>query len=124
MSVINVKFALLGTSFQFSEKSYRLYKVRFTSAIIVCAFTIIYMIYMIYMIYVNDAQLSGGPAIVGITLILNVAFTMPFYRTMYRNSKAGPAVDYISYLPVVNRVLVTVLLPLVLYDGYLRYGNV
>jgi hypothetical protein len=121
MSGINVKFALTGITSQFSEKSYRLYKVGFTSANIVCAFAITYMIYMIY---VNDAQLSGGPAIVGITFILNVAFTMPFYRNMYRDSKAEPTVDYISYLPVVNRVLVTVLFPLVLYDGYLRYGNV
>ena len=124
MAGINVKFALSGTSAQFSEKSYRLYKVGFTSANIVCAFAIIYTIYLIYMIYVNNVQLSGGPAIVGITFILNVAFTMPFYRAVNRDSKAGPAVDYISYLPVVNRVLVTVLFPLVLYDGYLRYGNV
>jgi hypothetical protein len=124
MSGINVKFALTGRTSQFSEKSYRLYKVGFTSANIASAFAIIYMIYMIYMIYVNDAQLSGGPAIVGITLILNVAFTMPFYRTMFRDSKAEPTVDYISYLPVVNRVLITVLFPLVLYDAYLRYGNV
>jgi hypothetical protein len=124
MSGINVKFALTAITSQFSEKSYRLYKIGFTSANIVCAFAIIYMIYMNYMNYVNDSQLSGRTPIVGITLILNFAFTMPFYRTMYRKSKAGPTVDYISYLPVVNRVLVTVLFPLVLYDGYLRYGNV
>jgi hypothetical protein len=124
MSGINVKFARTGIVSQFSENSYRLYKAGFTSANIVCAFGIIYMIYVNYINYVNDSQLGSSPLIVSITILLNLAFTMPFYRTMYRDSKAGPAVDYISYLPVVNRVLVTVLFPLVLYDGYLRYGNV
>jgi hypothetical protein len=123
MAGINVKFALSGTSAQFSEKSYRLYKIGFTSGNIVCAFAIIYMIYMIYMIYVNDAQLSGGTPIMSIAVILNIAFTMPFYRAMSRDSKAGPAVEYISYLPVVNQGLYTVLFLLVLYNGYLRYGN-
>jgi hypothetical protein len=124
MAGINVKFALSGTSAQFSEKSYRLYKVGFTSAIIVCALTIIYMIYMNYIIYVNDAQLSGGTAIMSIATILNLAFTMPFYRAVNRDSKAGPAVDYISYLPVVNQGLFIVLCLLFFYNGYLRYGNV
>jgi len=81
------------------------------------------MIYMNYIIYVSGPQLSGGTPIVGITIILNVAFTMPFYRAMSRDSKAGPAVEYISYLPVVNQGLLTVLFLLVLYNGYLRYGN-
>jgi hypothetical protein len=120
MSVINVKFARLGTSFQFSEKSYRLYKVRFTSAIIVCAFTIIYMIYMIY---VNEAQLGGGAAIMSITTILNLAFTMPVYLAMNRDSEAGPAVEHISYLAVINYGLYLVLCLLFFYNGYLRYGN-
>jgi hypothetical protein len=124
MAGINVKFALSGTSAQFSEKSYRLYKVGFTSAIIVCALTIIYMISMNYIIYVNDAQLSGGTAIMSIATILNLAFTMPFYRAVNRDSKAGPAVDYISYLPVVNQGLFIVLCLLFFYNGYLRYGNV
>lgn len=119
MTRINVKLALVGTIFQFSEKSYRLYKVGFTSAIIACAFIIIYMIYVIYM---NDAQLSGG-AIVGIVMILNLACAMPVYMVMNRGSKAGPAVEYISYLPLVHSGLYLVICLLIFYNGYLLYGN-
>jgi hypothetical protein len=123
MSGVNVKFALTGTSAKFSERSYRLYKVGFASANIVCAFAIIYMIHMNYMIYVNDAQLSGGTAIMSIATLLNLACTMPFYRAMNRDSKAGPAAEYISYLPMVNQGLYLVLCLLFFYNGYLRYGN-
>jgi len=120
MNRIKVKLALVGTIFQFSEKSYSLYKVGFTSAIIACAFIIIHMIYVIY---VTDAQLSSS-AIVGIVMVLNLTGAMPVYLSMNRDSKAEPSVEYISYLPAVHLGLLIVICLLIFYNGYLLYGNV
>jgi drug/metabolite transporter (DMT)-like permease len=119
MTSINVKLALVGTVFQFSEKSYSFYKVGFTSAIIACAFI---TLHMIYVIYVTDAQLSNS-AIVGIVMIINLTGAMPVYLAMNRDSKAEPSVEYMSYLPAVHLGLLLVICLLMFYNGYLRYGN-
>jgi hypothetical protein len=115
MTNINVKLALVGTTFQFSEKSYRLYKVGFTSAIIVCVVAILALA------FTNSAQLSSG-AIPGIAIFLNAVCSVPAYLAMNRDSKVGPTVEYISYLPVVHFLSLLVLCLHIFYNIYLQYG--
>jgi hypothetical protein len=115
MTSINVKLALVGTIFQFSEKSYRRYKIGFTSAIIVCVVAILALV------FTNSTQLSSG-AIPGIAVFLNAVCSVPAYLAMNRDAKAGPTVEYISYLPVVHFGFLLVLCLLIFYNIYLRYG--
>jgi hypothetical protein len=119
MTSISVKLAPVGATFQFSEKSHRLFKIVYIGSIVVCA------LFIPAIILENNARPSSPRILLlflasnFICLILNAFLASHAVKA----ESGGDSTAKVSYLPAINLGLMFTLLLLIFYNAYLKYGG-
>jgi hypothetical protein len=117
MTSISVKLAPVGATFQFSEKSYRLFKIVYIGSIVVCA------LFIPAIILENNARPSS-PRILLLFLASNfICLITNAFLASHAVKGEGDSTAKVSYLPAINLGLMFTLLLLIFYNAYLKYGG-
>jgi hypothetical protein len=117
MTSISVKLEPVGTTFYFSEKSYRFFKIGYIGSITLCTLAIA-------AITLENNALLSNPNISNLLLPLPFIFFTPTLFLLKHSTEAKPdSTVKVSYLPAINLGLMFTLMLLWFYTGYLRYGG-